>query len=155
MLLYGRLMFFGRGSPCYRLKTLGVNLKSYEGPQRRPGPPRLLQGLLEVNWWLRKHTERERKNWVGSSGLGQIPRGGYGGFESVFVLEWEGTSCCPSVSQKDGQWPAGTSLLPSPCLAAKQPWQNCWAEGNTRWCQGCTEWTSMPPTLCFFFLFPW
>lgn len=43
-------------------------------------------GLLEVNWWLRKHTEKE-KPLGRSSGRGQIPRGGYGGFESVFVLE--------------------------------------------------------------------
>lgn len=43
-------------------------------------------GLLEVNWWLRKHTEEE-KPLGRSSGLGQSPGGGYGGFESAFVLE--------------------------------------------------------------------
>lgn len=41
-------------------------------------------GLLEVNWWLRKHKEKERPQGR-SSGLGQILRGEYGGFESVFV----------------------------------------------------------------------
>ena len=82
-------------------------------PQRGPGPPRLLRGYLRsIGGYA--NTQKKRKNPLGrSSGRGQIPRGGYGGFESVFVLEWEGASCFSSVSQRDGQWPAGTPL-PSP-----------------------------------------
>lgn len=126
--------------PCFRFKSHPVisrlrSDRSVAGTSVAAAP-----GLLEVKWWLRKHTEEP----LGMScGLGQTPGERDGGIESVFVLQWEGTSCFSSVSQKDGQGPPP----PLRCLAAKQLWQKCWAQGNTRWCQGCTEWTStlLPP----------
>lgn len=71
--------------PCSRLKTLSAILRLV-GDHSETGTSVVAPGLLEVNWWLRKHTEKEKPLGT-SSGLGQIPRGGYGGFESVFVLE--------------------------------------------------------------------
>lgn len=71
--------------PCYRLKTLSA-IRRLMGDHSEAWTSVVAPGLLEVNWWLRKHTEEE-KALGRSSGLGQIPRGGYGGFESVFVLE--------------------------------------------------------------------
>lgn len=71
--------------PCYRLKTLSTILRLM-GDQSEAETSAVAPGLLEVNWWLCKHTEKE-KPLGRSSGPGQIPRGGYGGFESVFVLE--------------------------------------------------------------------
>lgn len=129
--------------PCYRLKPLILRLMGNRG---ETGASAVAPGPLEVNWWLRKHTEEE-KPLGRSSGPGQIPRGvNMEALRASLFLVWEGTSCFSSVTQKDGQWPTG--LPSSPHLAAKQRRQKCWAEGNTRWCQSCSEWKSLAPTPC-------
>lgn len=85
---------------CYRLKTL--NHPRLMGHHSEARTSVVAPGLLKVNWWLRKLSDKE-KQLGRSSGLGQILRGGYGCFESIFVLECKGTSCFSSVSQKDRQ----------------------------------------------------
>ena len=41
-------------------------MKTYGGTAARAGTSAVAPGLLEVNWWLRKHTEEEKKiRWVG------------------------------------------------------------------------------------------
>lgn len=100
--------------PCYRLKTLS---KTYGGTTARArdhsGRSGATWGQLVVTQTHRKR----KKHWVGPVAGARFLEGEYGGFESVFVLEWEGTSCFSSVSQKDGQWPAGTPHPPSPSPA--------------------------------------
>lgn len=71
LLLYTGLMIQEAVLPCYRLKPLILRLTGNRG---ETGPSAVAPGPLEVNWWLRKHTEEE-KPLGRSSGPGQIPRG--------------------------------------------------------------------------------
>lgn len=87
------------------------------------GTSAVAPGLLEVNWWLRKHTEEE-KPLSRSSGPGQIPRGGDVEALRAFLCRSEKEPLVfPLSVRKMGSDPQGTP--PLPCLAAKQPWQKC------------------------------
>lgn len=124
-----------------QVKTL--NPETYGRPQLGQD----LRGCSGAAWGqlVVTQTHRKRKNhWVGPVAWARYREGDMEALRASLCWSEKEPLVFPLSVRKMGSDPQGSP--PLPCLAAKQQWQKCWADGNTRWCQGCTEWTSMPPT---------
>lgn len=81
-----------------------------------------------------------------SSGPGQIPKGKKWRHWELLCVEMRGTPCFSSVSQKDGQWPAGTPFSARGWRQQLTHGRSAELWGNTRWCQEpCRIYNYTPP----------
>lgn len=116
--------------------------KTYGEGQDLRGCSRATWGQLVVTQTHRKR----KKHWVGPVAWARFLEGNMEALRASLCWSEKEPLVFPLSVRKMGSDPQGPP--PLRCLAAKQPWQKCWAERNTRWCQSCTEWTSMPPYSC-------